>query len=55
MFEGTNYYLIPTVEVPVTNLHRDEILSADHLPIYYVAYSGVFEPKPGAHGREPAG
>ena len=53
--EGTNYYLIPTAEVPVTNLHRDEILSADDLPIYYVAYSGCFRAEAGAHGRDTRG
>lgn len=53
--EGTNYYLIPTAEVPVTNLHRDEILSADDLPIYYVAYSGCFRAEAGSHGRDTRG
>ncbi len=53
--EGTNYYLIPTAEVPVTNLHRDEILSADDLPKYYVAYSGCFRGEAGAHGRDTRG
>lgn len=53
--EGTNYYLIPTAEVPVTNLHRDEILSIDDLPIYYVAYSACFRAEAGAHGRDTRG
>lgn len=53
--EGTNYYLIPTAEVPVTNLHRDEILSAEDLPIYYVAYSGCFRAEAGAAGRDTRG
>lgn len=53
--EDTNYYLIPTAEVPVTNLHRDEILSADDLPIYYVAYSACFRGEAGAHGRDTRG
>lgn len=53
--EDTNYYLIPTAEVPVTNLHRDEILSADELPIYYVAYTACFRAEAGAHGRDTRG
>ncbi|MBW2118770.1 MAG: serine--tRNA ligase, partial [Deltaproteobacteria bacterium] len=36
--EGWDLYLIPTAEVPVTNIHRDEVLSEDQLPIYYVSY-----------------
>ncbi len=53
--EGTDYYLIPTAEVPVTNLHRDEILEADRLPLYYVAYSACFRAEAGAHGRDTRG
>ncbi len=53
--EGTDYYLIPTAEVPVTNLHRDEILEAEALPIYYVAYSACFRAEAGAHGRDTRG
>ena len=37
--EGMEYFLIPTAEVPVTNIHRDEILTADQLPIKYCAYT----------------
>lgn len=48
-------YLIPTAEVPVTNLHRDEILSGDDLPIKYVAYSACFRREAGAAGRETRG
>ncbi len=51
----TDYYLIPTAEVPVTNLHRDEILEADQLPLYYVAYSACFRAEAGAHGRDTRG
>jgi seryl-tRNA synthetase len=47
--------LIPTAEVPVTNLHRDEILSADQLPIYYVAFSACFRREAGAAGRDTRG
>ena len=48
-------YLIPTAEVPVTNLHREEILSADELPKYYVSYSACFRREAGAAGRETRG
>lgn len=53
--EGTDYYLIPTAEVPVTNLHRDEILDAADLPLRYVAYSACFRAEAGAHGRDTRG
>lgn len=53
--ENTNYYLIPTAEVPVTNLYRDEILSGDQLPIYHVSYSGCFRAEAGAAGRDTRG
>ncbi len=53
--EGTDLYLIPTAEVPVTNLHRDEILDAEQLPLYYVAYSACFRAEAGAHGRDTRG
>lgn len=48
-------YLIPTSEVSVTNLYRDEILSADALPIYNVAYSACFRREAGAAGRDTRG
>ncbi|MGZ8501701.1 MAG: aminoacyl--tRNA ligase-related protein, partial [Candidatus Limnocylindrales bacterium] len=48
-------YLIPTAEVPVTNLHRDEILEADELPIRYVAYSPCFRREAGAAGKDTRG
>lgn len=53
--EGTDYYLIPTAEVPVTNLHRDEILEAEQLPLNYAAYSACFRAEAGAHGRDTRG
>ena len=53
--EGEDYYLVPTAEVPVTNLHRDEILEKDQLPLYYVAYSACFRAEAGAHGRDTRG
>ncbi len=48
-------FLIPTAEVPVTNMHRDEILSEDDLPIYYTAYSPCFRREAGSYGRETRG
>ncbi len=53
--EDWNYYLIPTAEVPVTNLHRNEILPEEKLPIYYVAYTPCFRAEAGAHGRDVKG
>lgn len=53
--EGLDYYLIPTAEVPITNYHRGEILSAKDLPIYYVAYSACFRAEAGAAGRDTRG
>ncbi|HHU50525.1 MAG TPA: serine--tRNA ligase [Firmicutes bacterium] len=49
------YYLIPTAEVPVTNLHREEILKSEDLPIKYVAYSACFRAEAGAAGRDTRG
>ncbi|MGO4542935.1 serine--tRNA ligase [Paenibacillus sp. 2TAB19] len=51
----SDYFLIPTAEVPVTNLHRDEILSAEDLPKYFVAYSSCFRSEAGAAGRDTRG
>jgi len=53
--EGADLYLVPTAEVPVTNLHRDEILESDQLPIYYAAYTACFRAEAGAHGRDTRG
>ncbi|MBB6633280.1 serine--tRNA ligase [Cohnella thailandensis] len=53
--EGTEYFLIPTAEVPVTNLHRDDILNADQLPAKFVAFSGCFRSEAGAAGRDTRG
>lgn len=53
--QGTEYYLIPTAEVPVTNLHRDEILTDDQVPRYYTAYSSCFRSEAGAAGRDTRG
>ncbi|CAJ1317213.1 serine--tRNA ligase [Paenibacillus sp. PK4536] len=51
----TEYYLIPTAEVPVTNYHREEILPVDQLPKHYVAYSSCFRSEAGASGRDTRG
>jgi len=53
--QGEDYFLIPTAEVPVTNLHRDEILQSDQLPINYVAYSACFRSEAGSAGRDTRG
>lgn len=53
--EGLDYYLTPTAEVPVTNLHRDEILDEKALPIYYAAYTASFRAEAGAAGRDTRG
>jgi len=53
--EGTDYYLIPTAEVPVTNLLGNEILDAKDLPIRYTAYSACFRAEAGAAGRDTRG
>ncbi|WP_408955289.1 serine--tRNA ligase [Natroniella sp. ANB-PHB2] len=53
--EDSDYYLIPTAEVPVTNMYRDEILKSDDLPIYHTAHSACFRAEAGAHGRDTRG
>jgi seryl-tRNA synthetase len=50
-----DYFLIPTAEVPVTNMHRDEILSGEELPIRYAAYSACFRSEAGSAGRDTRG
>ncbi|MFZ6007911.1 MAG: serine--tRNA ligase [Nitrospirota bacterium] len=49
------FYLIPTAEVPVTNIHRDEILREEQLPIYYTAYTPCFRREAGAYGKDTRG
>jgi seryl-tRNA synthetase len=51
----TDYYLIPTAEVPVTNIHRDEVLNERDLPVCYVAYSACFRSEAGSHGKDTRG
>jgi seryl-tRNA synthetase len=53
--EGPDLFLIPTAEVPVTNIHRDEILPAAELPVCYTAYTPCFRKEAGAHGRDTRG
>lgn len=53
--QGTEYYLIPTAEVPVTNLHRAEILTNERIPRYYTAYSPCFRSEAGAAGHDTRG
>jgi seryl-tRNA synthetase len=50
-----DYFLIPTAEVPVTNLHREEILSADCLPLRYTAYTPCFRREAGSYGKDTRG
>jgi seryl-tRNA synthetase len=50
-----DYFLIPTAEVPVTNIHRDEILSEKELPIHYVACSPCFRAEAGSYGKDTRG
>ena len=53
--EGFEYFLVPTAEVPVTNIHRDEVLSADELTIKYCAYTPCFRAEAGSAGRDTRG
>ncbi len=53
--ERDNLYLIPTAEVPLTNLHREEILKEEDLPIYYTAYTPCYRREAGSYGRDIKG
>ena len=53
--DNTDYFLIPTAEVPVTNIHRDEIIDGAQLPIKYCAYSACFRGEAGSAGRDTRG
>jgi len=55
LYNNNDYFLIPTAEVPVTNLYRNEILSKEDLPICHVAYSGCFRAEAGSAGRDTRG
>lgn len=52
---GTDYFLVPTAEVPVTNMYREQILDEKDLPIKHVAYSACFRAEAGAAGRDTRG
>ncbi len=53
--EGTDYFLIPTAEVPVTNIHQDEVLEEKTLPLYYTAYTPCFRKEAGSYGKDTRG
>ena len=53
--EEWDYYLVPTAEVPVTNLHQNEILPEEVLPLYYVAYTPCFRSEAGSYGKDVRG
>jgi len=53
--ERDGYYLIPTAEVPVTNIHQGEILRNDALPVYYTAYTPCFRREAGSYGKDTRG
>ncbi len=53
--EGLDYYLIPTAEVPVTNIHRGDILEESKLPLCYVAYTPCFRAEAGSYGKDTRG
>lgn len=52
---GTEYFLVPTAEVPVTNMYREQILDGDKLPIKHVAYTACFRAEAGSAGRDTRG
>jgi seryl-tRNA synthetase len=53
--EGWDLFLIPTAEVPVTNIHRDEVLAEESLPIHYVSYTPCFRSEAGSYGKDTRG
>jgi seryl-tRNA synthetase len=53
--EGTDYWLVPTAEVPVTNIHTNEILDEDELPKYYTAFTPCFRSEAGSYGKDTRG
>jgi seryl-tRNA synthetase len=53
--EGTDYWLIPTAEVPVTNLHRDEVLEVEALPVKLCAWTACFRSEAGSYGKDTRG
>lgn len=55
LIESEDYFLIPTAEVPITNMHRDEIMNGENLPIKYAAFSACFRSEAGSAGRDTRG
>lgn len=53
--DGLDYYMVPTAEVPVTNIHQGEILDEDILPVYYTAYTPCFRSEAGSYGKDTRG
>jgi seryl-tRNA synthetase len=53
--DGQDYFLIPTAEVPVTNIHSDEVLQEEDLPLYYTAYTPCFRSEAGSYGKDTRG
>lgn len=53
--EGWDYFLVPTAEVPVTNIHKGEVLDEDDLPILYTAYTPCFRSEAGSYGKDTRG
>ncbi|MBU1078709.1 MAG: serine--tRNA ligase [Spirochaetes bacterium] len=53
--EGSDHYLIPTAEVPLTNIHSDEVLKEEDLPLYYTAYTPCFRSEAGSWGKDTRG
>jgi seryl-tRNA synthetase len=53
--EGLDYFLIPTAEVPVTNIYQEEVLDASQLPVYFTAYTPCFRSEAGSYGKDTRG
>ncbi|MBW1985384.1 MAG: serine--tRNA ligase, partial [Deltaproteobacteria bacterium] len=53
--EGWDYFMVPTAEVPVTNIHQNEILDEDTLPIFYTAHTPCFRSEAGSYGKDTKG
>jgi len=53
--KGWDYFLVPTAEVPLTNIHQGEILAEEQLPVYYTAYTPCFRSEAGSYGKDTRG
>lgn len=53
--EGWDYYLVPTAEIPITNLHREEVIDGEKLPLNYCAYTPCFRSEAGSYGKDVKG